>query len=843
MKKKLIAALLVLVLVLQLTACSGSKITLSEDGVASWDAVEGALGYTCDFVDGLDTVQKSVYTTDTFVQVPEGFCVHVRADLGDGEEGKVMISDFFGEPNMGDGDEDDPSGYVDRDFSVRWDQLKTYEVVASIDYSTLKTTDTGVYFEAAAPNGGVMRFAGTGVTVTEGSITFAPGARLAALDAMGRICAVKPTVESFDNADDRVMYTGGYTFTDETAVDSADDLFYIWGFGNHLSEVTDAAYQPSSHMQFQPNFFAITSYKGNGGSFTVSELTVYYDESTYHTGIRKLALETSFYGNYLEGEHYDATKEVYDSAKEIYDFYLLAIPDVADERNYYDPDVLTDYLTPRSLMDFSFDRYTIGDLKDAAGNVLDKNDALLSEGCALEVTLGKYTMDLTLPVLPRFTGAQTLHELIPYDNAVAQGEVTPLVVPIFWQDQPEQATDELLNTLRSRLGRVMAMDGTVTDYSDKVTDGYSLSSYFDIASYGKYKITSALTDWYAAPYNFADDMEDRNALDPDFTKEIHQWVKETYPDLDWSQFDRDGDGFVDALILVNAGKDNDDTLIMTTYSHAVHVSPGYTGEGAGTQAAPTFKNYISMNASFLEDMTLVHEFSHRFGLIDYYDVTYSGINAVGEFDMQSGSCGDWNAYSKYAVGWIEPEVVAGLESGASAEFTIGAFAATGDALVIPAAGTEHDGPFGEYMLLELFTSGGVNEKDAVRFGLEDAVGVRLYHVNSAMEKRVLHGTNGVEYPIGTVHYTNAYQKQGRYHLELLQAGGVNTFTTRNSERTALAKEDLFTAGDVFTAESYSSFLENGRMDSGIEFGYRVEIVRIGTDANGQPTATIRVTRQ
>ena len=175
------------------------------------------------------------------------------------------------------------------------------------------------------------------------------------------------------------------------------------------------------------------------------------------------------------------------------------------------------------------------------------------------------------------------------------------------------------------------------------------------------------------------------------------------------------------------------------------------------------------------------------------------------------------------------------------EVTIGSFANTGDAIVIPAAGTEHDGPFGEYIMVDLFTDDGVNQYDAAEFGIGDAVGVRMYHINAAMEKRVLKGADGIEYPIGTVRYTNVHNADGTYLIELLQAGGQNTFTNFDNLRTQLSKKDFFKAGDVFTAEKYSEFLTNGKMDDGSEFGYSVEVVSIDRDAAGEYNAVIRIT--
>lgn len=128
--------------------------------------------------------------------------------------------------------------------------------------------------------------------------------------------------------------------------------------------------------------------------------------------------------------------------------------------------------------------------------------------------------------------------------------------------------------------------------------------------------------------------------DQAFTEAIYAWLMETYPDMDWSRFDADADGFFDAVFIVNAGESVDDGYNMGTYEYAMFVSPGYTGEGAGTQACPAIKNFVSMNLFFGNGRTLIHEYAHGFGLVDYYDVRYSGIDAVGMFDMQSQNVGD-----------------------------------------------------------------------------------------------------------------------------------------------------------------------------------------------------------
>ena len=228
--------------------------------------------------------------------------------------------------------------------------------------------------------------------------------------------------------------------------------------------------------------------------------------------------------------------------------------------------------------------------------------------------------------------------------------------------------------------------------------------------------------------------------------------------------------------------------------------------------------------------------------MDYYDVTYGGIDAVGGYDLQSQNLGDWNAFSKYAVGWIDPEVVTSLESGKSVDITIGAMAETGDAIVIPAADSEFDGPFGEYILVDLFADCGLNQYDAAPYGLNGVTGVRIYHVNAHMEHRTLTDIYGDEFEIGTVHYGNDCKDSGKYLIELLQNGGKNTFTKIGATNRAVTAKDFFYAGDSFDAANYGEFLIDGKMDDRKDFGYTIEVVSItGSGADAQ--AVIRVTRK
>ena len=203
-KMKIFILILMLGVMSVLTACSNEEIKVDSNGLATWETVKDAVEYEYCFVDANYITEKSFITSETSVQIPEGYCVHVRAILENGETGDWMVSEFFGEPHSAIEGEDadlEWGAYVDNSFDVKWKDLQTYEVIANMNHDSIKALEDGnVYFETTAPNGGVMRFLGTGVSVSDGAITFEPGGRIAALDAIGRICAVEPAVHTPRNS-------------------------------------------------------------------------------------------------------------------------------------------------------------------------------------------------------------------------------------------------------------------------------------------------------------------------------------------------------------------------------------------------------------------------------------------------------------------------------------------------------------------------------------------------------------------------------------------------------------------------------------------------------------------
>lgn len=719
------------------------------------------------------------------------------------------------------------------------------DIVAGIDRGSVRTQGDTTFFSAVMSDGAVVRFAGENIAVTNDGIVMKANSTLTSLDAVGKIYEYTAAVKDHDAApvsEQTLNVNYAYTFSaQKTSVDSADALYTSSISGLPVS-VWSSDYQMDVAI-YSPNFVSVSAASYNTADFTLTSLTIGYNPNSKVTAITGASLNAADYGYYAEGELYAASREdKADASQKEYEFYLRLKLETQNEAGMNDTDSYLHFV-PKKF-------YTVGDLKDVNGNVLDKATARIYAGSTLDVTIGDYAMAVKLPMATLLTGAQTLNEARPYSTLAATGAQHSLVIPVVWADQTGMVSDALYADYQKALGRMIDRYGNALgDCSDANDQVFSLSEYFDRASYGQLEISSFMTDWYYTDKTFSGDYE---FIFPEveFAAEVLQWVKATYPDIDWTQFDQDGDGVVDSIVLISVGQRSTDSYTPASFGGAVHSTGNNFGKLAGTQQDPQANCFLTVNHSFLaggNTNTLIHEFSHNFGLNDYYDGTTNGVNAVGGYDMESNSVGDWNAYSKLAVGWMEPQVMSGLASGESVDVTIGSSALAGDVIILPTAGTEYTGPFGEYVMIDLLSPDGVNAYAAAEYGLQSTVGVRISHVNAALKRMTESDTIAVGYiedngnVIGMELYSNNYNDRGLYNIEVIQSGRKNTFTSLNSLYPYLRADDLFYAGDTFAAQDYTQFFAQGLMDNGMPLGYTVTVLSIGTDAAGNPSATIRIT--
>ena len=129
-------------------------------------------------------------------------------------------------------------------------------------------------------------------------------------------------------------------------------------------------------------------------------------------------------------------------------------------------------------------------------------------------------------------------------------------------------------------------------------------------------------------------------------------VPQSDPDIDYSQYDNDGDGYVDFMGIMHSGPDMAGTGDpCQTWSHAMTVSQfgdiatGLAGLPAGTLQAglPTSDGVLVDRVFTMPEIgfqigVASHEMAHALGEPDYYNTTYASMG-TGDWDIMAG--GSW----------------------------------------------------------------------------------------------------------------------------------------------------------------------------------------------------------
>jgi M6 family metalloprotease-like protein len=212
--------------------------------------------------------------------------------------------------------------------------------------------------------------------------------------------------------------------------------------------------------------------------------------------------------------------------------------------------------------------------------------------------------------------------------------------------------------------------------------------------------------------------------------------------MDLSQFDSDGNGTIDSVLLINT-LEIDPTI---SYYWAFRYFNFYRDEAGEYYEYDNVhsKDYIWMpyqfifegddengnhiynDTSAMNTDTFIHEFGHILGLEDYYD--YSGINTPLVYDIMYNGLGDHNAYSKFNLGWLTTSRLVVTDS--SVTLTLEDFSKNGDTIIIANNWDDKLGAYQEYYVLVYYTNNGLNAGEGN--GYFDDEGVLVYHINAAM---------------------------------------------------------------------------------------------------------------
>lgn len=142
------------------------------------------------------------------------------------------------------------------------------------------------------------------------------------------------------------------------------------------------------------------------------------------------------------------------------------------------------------------------------------------------------------------------------------------------------------------------------------------------------------------------------------------------PTVDFSQYDRNGDGFIDNVFVFYAGEgeatsyDED-----TVWPHSWNISYGtaipYFFDGVRLDRYACSNEWVDNRPDGVG--TFVHEFSHVMGLPDLYDTDYStpspftpgrwSVLDAGPYNNDGCTPPLYSIYERYSLGWIEPTVL------------------------------------------------------------------------------------------------------------------------------------------------------------------------------------------
>ncbi|MCI6560419.1 MAG: dockerin type I domain-containing protein [Ruminococcus sp.] len=224
--------------------------------------------------------------------------------------------------------------------------------------------------------------------------------------------------------------------------------------------------------------------------------------------------------------------------------------------------------------------------------------------------------------------------------------------------------------------------------------------------------------------------ENQSSYDTDKVKIAEECYEAFKDQVDFSQFDGNGDGKIDATLFTvptAAGDDNwwpcagafGDSDYRVDGKAVGHIITG----NAQVNSLTDYTNYTSSYA---------HELGHCTGMPDFY--LYSGGDAEGMHGtagfelMDTDAASDFSCFSKLMTGWFRQNQVQVFDSskGTQTFKLTNSVTDSGNCLIIP-YGSLADDYFSEYFILEYAGAGGNN-----KFHCNNG-GVRVYHIDATTQ--------------------------------------------------------------------------------------------------------------
>ena len=208
----------------------------------------------------------------------------------------------------------------------------------------------------------------------------------------------------------------------------------------------------------------------------------------------------------------------------------------------------------------------------------------------------------------------------------------------------------------------------------KVTSKGSARQYFEDASFGQYDLQLDVVGPVTVSNNYSYYGQNNSAgQDKQAEKMINEACKlaDSECNVDFSQYDNDGDGYVDFVFVIYAGygeADGGDKNTIWPHAWNLYSAAGIKCQVDGKTVdlyacGNELDNYTKHHTGI---GTFCHEFSHILGLPDLYDTNQThNQKTLGEWDiMDYGPYNNdgntppmYSAYERFFMGWMTPRLI------------------------------------------------------------------------------------------------------------------------------------------------------------------------------------------
>jgi len=225
----------------------------------------------------------------------------------------------------------------------------------------------------------------------------------------------------------------------------------------------------------------------------------------------------------------------------------------------------------------------------------------------------------------------------------------------------------------------MSPAGTQAEFNDMMNKkGYnnyghigSVNDYFSDQSYGAFDLQFDVVGPIELKYNYSYYGQDNSDTDIDVHagSMVKEAIEGANSEVDFSQYDWNGDGEVDQVYIIYAGPgQHAGASESTIWPHQFYLQ--YSDIKRKIQLDGVYINTYACGSELqtpeLLDLTgigtFIHEYTHCLGIPDFYDVQYGGgfglnvwsVMDAGSYNNDSRCPVPYTAHERMLAGWLEP---------------------------------------------------------------------------------------------------------------------------------------------------------------------------------------------